>query len=261
MANLTNSRAVLSGLLLQKFHHSRAFWYGKSYNKFTNNVVKKNYYEKLLPEEIAKIKSARARRRIYNLVASNSYQWFDTKNNRPYKPVLFTVTFRENITNLDVAYLLFKKFISRMNIMHPDYLQYVSVPEIQNRGAVHYHIIMFNLPFVKYHILEKVWSYGSCNTRLLRGELAGARYISKYLGKTFENSNLFGKHRYYRSRGLKEPCVVYGEGNVDDLMDSFPDKKIISVPRSYSFKYNNQISEITLNEYLLYKPLHHSVAE
>lgn len=80
-------------------------------------------------------------------------------------PIFIILTFAENITNTETANYEFTKFIQRFNyeIIHKkSYLQYSVVIEFQKRGAIHYHVVFYNLPFVKdlKSKLLKLWGNG-----------------------------------------------------------------------------------------------------
>jgi hypothetical protein len=248
MANLSNNKAVFANNFLQYIEFDRPVWYGMRYSRNKSNIIKEKQ-RPLTAEDIKKIGASRARRKIYYLVNANAGAWYDC-NGRAYKPVVFSPTFRDNISDLDVAYSFFKKFILRMSVYFGDYLQYIAVPEYQKRGAVHYHIIIFNMPFTPYSVLEKLWSYGSCNTHLLKNPFAEAKYITKYLSKTFLDTSFDGKRRYYRSRALKEPIIKYGDSVVKDEIDSLEKKQIGD---TYSFD-SKHLGNVKTFDYLLYKP-------
>jgi hypothetical protein len=48
----------------------------------------------------------------------------------------------------------------RLNYHIGHALKYVSVVEFQKRGAVHYHAVFFNLPFIVNDELAAIWSHG-----------------------------------------------------------------------------------------------------
>lgn len=58
----------------------------------------------------------------------------------------------------------FNKFIKRLNFYlystKKQQLKYLAVWEKQKRGAIHYHIIFFDLPFIKHKALQDIWGYG-----------------------------------------------------------------------------------------------------
>jgi len=159
----------------------------------------------------------RSKRNLRRLVQSNVYQWYE--QGRVYNPMFLTLTFKQNITDLVVANNAFMKFVQRMNrkIFEPigQKMAYVAVVEFQKRGAVHYHMIVFNLPFIAdrvYNTLLKIWRQNNDDGAIYLekvGSVKGAvRYISKYLVKNFTDDRLFNKKRFFCSRNLLRPVVI-----------------------------------------------------
>jgi len=78
-------------------------------------------------------------------------------------------------------------------------LRYVAVPEFQERGAVHYHLIIFNINFIKGADIEKTWAYGKTDIKLVNRGTGAFNYIVKYLNKSFKDERYRGKKRYFYS--------------------------------------------------------------
>jgi len=116
----------------------------------------------------------RARKTLFRLVEANH------KKHGNGKSIFVTLTFVENLTDLKIANAYYKLFIKRLNYMLGIQLRYVCVPEWQKRGAVHFHVVFFNLPFVHYHVLEQVWGYGSTNVQAVKHVRSIASYISQW---------------------------------------------------------------------------------
>lgn len=89
-----------------------------------------------------------ARNRVRRLALSN----FD-KNSK-----FITLTFKENITDIDRANRCFMSFIRKLRerLKLKERLKYVAVIEFQNRGAVHYHMLC-NIQFTRHEILYDWW--------------------------------------------------------------------------------------------------------
>ncbi|MGL6125458.1 MAG: rolling circle replication-associated protein, partial [Metamycoplasmataceae bacterium] len=109
---------------------------------------------------------------------------------------------------------LFKRKIERKYSLK---LSYLGVVEFQERGAIHFHICLFNVPYLKHSELYEMWS-STCGSGGVYIEKIGANdcdnvgaYITKYLSKDmddFFDNEYKGKKRYFKSRGLKEPEVI-----------------------------------------------------
>lgn len=126
---------------------------------------------------------------------------------------LFTLTFQQNVTDRVVAADVLTRFLRRLRAVLPG-VSYVSVFERQKRGAWHVHIATHALPKLIAHRGAKVksWSVMRSIWRSCAGDLGGnfdeqkrgrrassfriARYLSKYISKDFEESELERK-RYW----------------------------------------------------------------
>lgn len=188
----------------------------------------------------------RSRRNVSNLIKCNAYFY------PPFKPVFITLTFKENIQDTTEAHLHFNRFMKRLN----DYVygrkrtkvKYLAVIEFQKRGAIHYHVIYFNLPFVKKEVFTELWSHGYTDMKALDKTKNVAGYVTKYMTKDVANSNLNGKKKYFCSRGLLKPIVIKREPHVNRLLKQLP--PMDSETRTYASKY---LGEVTQTKHMLPK--------
>lgn len=125
---------------------------------------------------------------------------------------MLTLTYRENLTSLEIAWPHFKSFIRMVRKIMPDF-QYVAVPEYQKRGAVHFHLAIKGYRDVR--ILRHLWKKaikGEGNIHITpprKGKhewryTSLARYMSKYLSKQIDTENMF-KRRYSSSQEIGMP--------------------------------------------------------
>lgn len=87
-------------------------------------------------------------------------------------------------------------------------LKYIAIWERQERGAIHYHVIMFNLPFVEAKKLEEIWKNGFIKINLIKDEDKATGSVSSYLTKYFVKDiaeRVREKKAYFSSRNLKKP--------------------------------------------------------
>src|SRR5690625_4448154 len=131
-----------------------------------------------------------------------------------------TLTFKQNVKDHKTANDEFKKFIQRLNYrvtgQKRAVLQYTCVVERQKRGAIHYHVIFYNLHYTPFNELSDVWQ----NKNEQRGLRINAikeidnvgSYVTKYISKEIralkDNEN-GGREKdkkiYFQSLGLKKP--------------------------------------------------------
>lgn len=152
------------------------------------------------------------------------------KANESIFRTFITLTFAENIKDLKKAHRIFHNWCCNVRKLKSDFA-YVAVPEFQERGAVHYHLLT-NLDVKQNHDIiipqkkfsEKqysemteqqrrrcydviYWSHGFSNVKTL-GDIHPVSYLSKYMTKDIDN-RLFGHRRYYYSQNLVKPSVTY----------------------------------------------------
>ena len=96
--------------------------------------------------------TSRARRDLRRIVNSNVNQY-----GKEFTAKFVTLTFSENITELAPANAEYEKFIKRLNYQmfgtKKSNIKYTAVPEFTKEGRVHYHVIFYNLPYIKSNYL------------------------------------------------------------------------------------------------------------
>lgn len=165
---------------------------------------------------------SRARERLYDLVQANL-------NTNHQMTTFITLTFKENITDISLANTYFKAFIRRLNNYFAFKVKYISVVEFQKRGAVHYHVLFFNLPFFNIHEFEELWGHGYTNVQALHNIDNVAAYVAKYLSKETFDSRLVGQKVYFSSRNLLRPVITRDNIEISNQLTAFrPIDAIIS---------------------------------
>ena len=182
----------------------------------TKNIIEVISYEKLntIPpkegiqdgigvyreENYQKTQKAR-RNKIRRLVANN----FESADK------FITLTFNDHqnidISNPKQTNKLFTKFIKRLKYQYPN-IKGIAVIEFQDkngRGAVHYHLIMNGLPYLKPKQLETIWSYGYVKINAIdKVDNVGA-YVIKYMNKDLDDKRLMDCKAYLKIGKLLEP--------------------------------------------------------
>jgi len=161
---------------------------------------------------------SRSRSKLRRLINANSWIWKD-KNGYLIPPKFLTLTIWENIQDLKTANYTLTKFIQRFNYRFKDVLveplKYVCVPEFQERGAVHYHIVLFNFPFMDlvFKKIRDLWE-DRFELKTIRRDADTSiiiSYVSKYITKQSNDGRFWGQKRYFTSRGLVKPIVLYDD--------------------------------------------------
>ena len=187
----------------------------------------------------------RARRNLRRIVNANVNQWGDDVTSK-----FLTLTFKDNVNDLDKANYEFRQFIKRLNYKvygkKCSYLKYTVVPEFQKRGAVHYHVIFYNLPYTKADVIEEVWGNGFIKINKIDNIDNVGAYICKYLTKNNVDSRLEGRKSYFNSRGLKKPIEVFlDELEIKKIKKSLPREAMI-----YKAEFENEfVGKIDYEQY------------
>lgn len=252
----TNQRAELAGYILKISRYEKSIMVGNRKTRRMNRDEKEEpTREKLTAEEIRVKSVRRAKRKIVDLVNSNVWQW-NRRNGYPYNPIFITFTFGENIVDLDSANKEFKNFMKRLSYenwgLNVNTLKYLAVPEFQERGAIHYHVIFFNLPFMEriYDRMFSIWGHGFTWIKSIRSEKGIARYLCKYLTKNIEEGKLQARKSYFASKNLKKPIVV----NIEEIVNLIK-RKIPSEIKGRCYSYeseflmNTEVFEYNLKQY------------
>ena len=89
--------------------------------------------------------------------------------------------------------------------------------ELQDRGSVHYHLILFNAPYIGKEWLSKNWGnvqrgHGKTQVEQIRSMRALVWYISTYMASLNDNNlpdlRLYGKRTLSYSRNLLLPIAL-----------------------------------------------------
>jgi len=199
---LTSKTLVKTGVLVQVNLYKNAIQYG--HQRRVSNSIKPKIDKNILASQA----SHRAKENMRRLIIGNMHHHKE-------KAVFLTLTFKENITELSRANKQFRYFVKRMNGYLGYPFRYIAVPEFQQRGAVHYHMIVFNMPFIKGEKIEReIWKNGATNIKLVRKGYGAFAYITKYMNKNFNDERYRNKKRYFSSvanRPSKYMPQVYAE--------------------------------------------------
>lgn len=137
-----------------------------------------------------------------------------------------TLTFAENIQDLDYANKEFMLFIKRLSYKLHVKIEYVCVPEFQKRGAIHYHVIMFNVPYIRNKELQDIWKHGFVRINKIDNVDNVGAYITKYMSKDFDLDNrLKGRKCYFSSRKLNKPKEIKEKDLVKSVLNSLQSRK------------------------------------
>lgn len=225
-----DGKVVISGSIVELYHYEKGVFKGYVYSGGRSGVNGSSDKEKNRIDVLR-----RARKHLMRIVNANYGQWGDDVTCK-----FVTLTFRDNVRDLKSANYEFRKFIKRLNYevfgRKCNELKYTVVPEFQERGAVHYHVIFYNLPYIDNEVLSRVWGHGFVKINKIDDIDNVGAYVCKYLTKAVEDDRLKGNKCYFNSRGLKKPKEVYlDEDRLRVLMEALPNSNKV-----YEAVYDNE---------------------
>lgn len=190
MIKLFNKRVICSGNVLEIYDYEKSV--GKGFQAFRKGRANALYTsDEVKADNRGKI-AQRARQTVRRYANAN-----------PQLNKFLTLTFAENITDLDYARYEFDKFIKRVKTRYATF-QYIVVVEFQKRGSVHFHLLC-NLPYIKVNKFASVWKHGFIKINKLDNVDNVGAYITKYMTKDNIDERLVGRKCYSMSKGLNEP--------------------------------------------------------
>jgi len=247
-----NIKAIVSGGVYEFYRYEDTMFRGFSstrsrgggnantyHDEYGNPMILDTETGELIPKKLHSRgrSNIRARNNIRRLALSN----FDNRSK------FLTLTFRENMQDLEEANKLFKAFMRKMRKERPD-LKYIAVIEFQDgdrredgkgRGAIHYHLLC-NLSYMRVEKIRKYWRdvVGEGNIDLQKidhVDNVGA-YIIEYMTKESADPRLQGKKMYQCSKGLDKPKELIG-AQAEYLYEKMLEEKRKKV---YSSSYENK---------------------
>lgn len=142
------------------------------------------------------------------------------------------------------ANLYFTKFVKRMTYFYKKKrganLKYIAVIEFQKRGAVHYHIVFFNLPFLRKEKIAEIWKHGFIKIKKVEHVDNIGAYMSKYMTKAFLDKHLQGKKRYFASKELKKPILIKDERKAFYVSQNLP-PNMLRKESTYASEYQERV--------------------
>ncbi len=215
-----NTRVIVSGNVVEKYvyqypvaHGFAGKRKGRANASMTTDETK---------TENRKKTAIRARATVRRMVNAN-----------PHLNKFLTLTYAENVTDIDRARYDFDKFVKRVKTRFSAF-QYICIPEFQKRGAVHFHLLC-NLPYVNVdELAREVWGHGFIRiNRIDHVDNVGA-YVTKYMTKDSIDERLTGKKCYTMSKGLNEPQTLTDEEDIQAV-----EENLENVSRVYSTEFES----------------------
>lgn len=190
-------KIVNTGNVIETFSFSRPYIKGYSKKPYVQGNQPTDHKSTVCPNNYN-----RAKTQVKRLLNSNMDLRF-----------FITLTFAENRTNVKECNIDFDRFMKRLKRSQSKELKYLAVIEFQQRGAVHYHVLLNTGLPAKY--LERIWSHGFVKITYVKDMNGSAKYISKYMTK-HRDERMKGQKAYFTSRNIKKPQILEFE-HYDEL--------------------------------------------
>ena len=230
-----DKKVIIAGNQVEVYEYEKSVIYGYSDSKKGSRgrqAVATDEDKEINREKVFK----RARTNLRRLINCNVES--DSK--------FLTLTFKDNITDLDFANNEFKKFIKRLNYHFNIKTKYSCVVEFQKRGAIHYHVVLYNLNGkVNLDKLSETWGNGFIKLNKINGIDNVGAYICKYMTKT-DDKRLEGRKMYFNSRNLIKPTEIKEPELVDTLVGSLQ----AQAPK-YENTFTNEYNTINYKQYII----------
>lgn len=246
-------KIIYSGDVVEIYEYDKG--YLKGYENNNADTGRKSDYKSENYEEHRKQVLQRAKKNLRRLINANVGQY-----GKEFTAKFLTLTFKDNVKDLDKANYEFKKFIQRLNYycfgVKKNNLKYTCVVEFQKRGAIHYHVIIYNMPYVKANDISNVWGNGFIKINRIDDIDNVGAYVSEYLGEAekgqghdIEDDRLKGKKSYFSSRGLYKPIEITDKKIVETVAAALPIENL-----TYTADFENEhLGNITYKQYNLKK--------
>lgn len=231
-----DKKIIISGRVIELYNYERPVLYN-----YKDKRKEKGGRSSMASEEDSKENRKkvclRAERDLRRIINSN----YNDGSSR-----FITLTFRENLQDFKIANYEFKKFILRFNYHIGYKAEYTVVIEFQERGAIHYHTVFYNLPRkLNLPKCRKIWGQGSFNCKLINDVDNVGAYITKYMTKNADDERLKGQKMYFNSRGLKKPIEIKEPELVEALVGSLQGQ----APK-YENTFENEHNSVNYKQYI-----------
>lgn len=129
------------------------------------------------------------------------------------KPLLISLTYKENMQDINTGYDDYKSFIQALRYKFGKDIKYITVPEFQMRGALHFHCLFWGLPHEilteerKFRTIANIWGNGFVDIIETDGDGKLSSYLAKYMAKAFVDKHLKNQKAYVSSRNIDRPVV------------------------------------------------------
>ena len=237
----SQNKIVVSGTHVERYKYTNAFYFGsREANTTTQQREEESAEDRERRLEISRKQNAyRCQANFVRIVKANQNRHPNTKGK--YFHTFVTLTYRDNETDVAKAQRDFAKFIQRLNYKQlkakKTELKYIGVIEFQERGAIHFHVLFFNLERIdnttRAKHLDKLWGHGDANIKGIQSIERSSKYMAKYLVKSFMDKRLYRKKKFFCASNMYRPHTIINESAIKIIHERVLDHHVHI--KSYSY--------------------------
>jgi len=129
-------------------------------------------------------------------------------------PVFASITYAENQKDPGQGHKDFNTFARDLRSQFGSSIRYIAVSEFQKRGAIHFHALIWGLPFGVVEserdsrLVAGIWGRGFVDLIQTDGHRAISTYMAKYMQKNFTDPRMFSKKAYIVSKNCLRPRFI-----------------------------------------------------
>jgi hypothetical protein len=169
------------------------------------------------------IKKEKGQKRQDNISKSRNELYMLAKANEKYfshKPIFLTLTFDPKKINKDIIQDRKKTFQYTQHMFRKlkryGYKpKYIGITERQKNNNIHYHFLVYDLPFITIQEWQKYWPHGYIDVKVLDSIDNVSAYFVKYMTKEFLTDDDLNNKLYFTSRGLNRPLTLYKKNDIE----------------------------------------------
>lgn len=197
-------KAIQTGIEIEITRYSKTV--SRGFKKRPRRNIRKNTMQPELSEDEKKIRHSTSLQKSLCRTKTNLRTLI---NSNPDCIKFLTLTFADEIYDLNEANPLFMKFIQRFKYRYPG-KKYIAVPEFMPiSGKVHYHLLL-DIPYIQSEKIEKIWGHGFIKIKRLNHVKNMGAYMSKYLTKNNFDERYKSKQKFFYSQNCNKPRSMYG---------------------------------------------------
>jgi hypothetical protein len=192
---------------------------GKGLPAYSSKIYKSSLPVSNFRESSSPLKVESRRFDNLNRTAKKLSRLIVTNDPTPENTIFVTLTYAKNQLNIQESKKDFDLFIKKIKYTYGKNIRFISVLEFQTRGAIHYHALFWDLPFINLGNrgsrrlaqgeLEQIWGFGFVKLKSVYGSSSLiSNYLVKYFTKSISDPRLVGVRLWSASRNIIRPKEI-----------------------------------------------------